>query len=98
MLQDCLCRYIKLFNQKKRKYVRAMSTWLNVYLKVMCAFMNETPEVDLAPLSRKDIITRELPFKSVADAVMAGFLESVPGHEKLKEIIQSELIIENMEN
>jgi len=83
---DCR-RYIKLYNQKNRRHGRAMSTWPNVFMKGMRAFIKEYPEIDLNTISRDEIITMELTCKSVADAVKAGYLEKVPGYEMLKEVM-----------
>lgn len=41
-LNDCR-EYIRLFNQKFRKQGRAMSTWPNVYMKVMRALKPNIP-------------------------------------------------------
>jgi len=83
---DCR-RYIKLYNQKNRRHGRAMSTWPNVFMKVMRAFLKEHPDLDLANLSREEIISRELPFKSVADVVRVGYLDKVPGYEFLNNVL-----------
>lgn len=78
------CReYIRLFNQKFRKQGRAMSTWPNVYMKIMRALKVHYPGIDFKTLTRQDIIDLQLPCKTVADAVRAGYLETVPGFEKL---------------
>ena len=60
-----------------------MSTWPNVYMKVMRALKKNHPEIDFKTLTREDVIERDLPCKTVATAVDAGYLEKVPGYEKL---------------
>lgn len=85
-INDCR-EYIRLFNQKFRKQGRAMSTWPNVYMKVMRATQKQFPEIDFRVLSREEIIESNLPCKSVADAVRAGYLEKVSNFESLSSII-----------
>jgi hypothetical protein len=85
-LNDCR-EYIRLFNQKFRRQGRAMSTWPNVFMKVMRAAKKQFPEIDFCVLTREEIIASNLPCKSIADAVMAGYLEKIPGYEKLDNIV-----------
>lgn len=81
-LDDCR-EYIKLYNRKFRRQGRAMSTWPNVYMKIMRALKKQYPEIDFMALTREDVIERNLPCRTVAAAVEAGYLEKVPGFEKL---------------
>lgn len=81
-IDDCR-EYIKLYNRKFRRQGRAMSTWPNVYMKIMRALKKQYPEIDFKTLSRDDVIERNLPCRSVAAAVDAGYLEKVPGCERL---------------
>ena len=81
-IDDCR-EYIRLFNQKFRRQGRAMSTWPNVYMKIMRALKKQYPEIDFATLTREGVLDQNLPCKSVAAAVEAGYLEKVPGFEKL---------------
>jgi hypothetical protein len=81
-IDDCR-EYIRLFNQKFRRQGRAMSTWPNVYMKIMRALKAQYPELDFAALSREDVFERELPCRTVAAAIEAGYLEKVSGYEKL---------------
>lgn len=85
-IDDCR-EYIRLYNQKFRRQGRAMSTWPNVYMKIMRALKAQYPELDFAILTREEVIERNLPCKSVAAAVEAGYLEKVPGFEKLNNIL-----------
>jgi len=81
-IEDCR-EYIKLFNRKFRKQGRAMSTWPNVYMKIMRALKRQYSEIDFKTLAREDVLEYDLPCKSVAAAVEAGYLEKVPGYEML---------------
>ena len=81
-IEDCR-EYIRLFNQRFRRQGRAMSTWPNVYMKNMRALKSQYPELDFETLTREEVIERNLPCKTVAAAVEAGYLEKVPGCEKL---------------
>jgi hypothetical protein len=81
-IDDCR-EYIKLFNRKFRRQGRAMSTWPNVYMKIMRALKKQYPEIDFGTLTREDVLERDLPCRTVASAVEAGYLEKVPGFERL---------------
>lgn len=81
-IDDCR-EYIRLYNRKFRRQGRAMSTWPNVFMKIMRALTNQFPEIDLNTLSREQILEQNLPCRTVADAVDAGYLEKVPGYAKL---------------
>jgi len=81
-LTDCR-EYIKLFNRKNRRHGIAMSTWPNVFLKVMRKMIDEHPELDIKTLTREEILVKELPCRNIADAIDAGYLDKVPGYEKL---------------
>ena len=81
-IDDCR-EYIKLYNRKFRRQGRAMSTWPNVYMKIMRALKKQYPEIDFMTLTREEVIERNLPCRTVAAAVEAGYLEKVPGCEKL---------------
>lgn len=85
-LNDCR-EYIRLFNQKFRRQGRAMSTWPNVYMKVMRATRKQFPEIDFKTLTRQDVLDLNLPCKTIADAVRSGYLEQVPGSENLSNLL-----------
>ena len=59
-LNDCR-EYIFQFNRKNRRQNRAMNTWPNVFMKVMCAIMKSYPDLDLKTLTREEIIEMNLP-------------------------------------
>lgn len=78
------CReYIKLYNRKNRRNGRAMSTWPNVFMKVMRATKKQYPELDFTALTREEILERQLPCGTVAESVRAGYLERVPNCDAL---------------
>lgn len=81
-LDDCR-EYIRMFNQKFRRQGRALSTWPNVYMKVMRALNQQYPELDFKVLTREDIINQSQPCRTIAAAVEAGYLEKVPGYDIL---------------
>ncbi len=81
-LNDCR-KYIKLFNSKNRRHGRAMSTWPNVFLKVMRKMINEHLDIDIKTLTREEIIEKNLPCRNIAAAIEAGYLEKVRGHSIL---------------
>jgi len=64
-----------------------MSTWPNVYMKIMRSLKAEYPQIDFDTLSREKVIERELPCRTLAAAVEAGYLEKVRGYEELDNII-----------
>jgi len=79
---DC-DEYIRRFNQKNRRQGRALSTWPNVFLKLMRAQKKANPRLDYNVLTREDIVAQGLPCRSIATAVDAGWLEQVPGYQEL---------------
>jgi hypothetical protein len=85
-LDDCR-EYIRLLNQKFRKQGRAMSTWPNVYMKIMRALKNNYPEINFKTLTREEIVSGQLPCRTIADAVRVGYLEVVPGFERLTNLL-----------
>ncbi len=83
---DC-DEYIRRFNQKNRRQGRALSTWPNVFLKLMRAQQKANPGLDYKVLTREEIREQGLPCRSIAASVNAGYLEQVPGHESLDKLI-----------
>jgi len=80
--KDC-DKYINAYNSKNRRNGKAMSSWPSVWMKVMRAQKKLIPDLDLNTLTREQAIEANLGCISVAKAVEAGFLENVPGHQKL---------------
>ena len=64
-----------------------MSTWPNVFMKVMRAQITQTPSIDWATLTREEILEQLFPCRSIEAAVRAGFLEKVPGFEALNHFL-----------
>ncbi|MDI9525161.1 MAG: hypothetical protein QM218_06660, partial [Candidatus Cloacimonadota bacterium] len=60
-----------------------LSTWPNVYMKLMRALKGQYPELDFKTLTREEVLERQLPCRTIAAAVEAGYLEKVPGYENL---------------
>jgi hypothetical protein len=56
-------------------------------MKVMRAQKKLLPELDLNTLTREQAIEANLGCISIAKAVEDGFLEKVPGHQKLTHLI-----------
>ena len=81
-IENCR-RYIDLYNQKNRRYGKAMSSWNNVFIKVMMKMKLAYPEVNFDTLTRKDIISHDYPCRTIAKAVEANLLEKVKGYENL---------------
>jgi len=80
--KDC-DKYINAYNSKIRRNGKTMSSWPSVWMKVMRAEKKLLPELDLNTLTKEQAIEANLGCISVAKAVEAGFLENVPGHQKL---------------
>ncbi len=64
-----------------------MNTWPNVFMKVMRATMKSYPDLDLKTLTREDIITMNLPCRSIYESISARYLEKVRDDDKLVNII-----------
>jgi hypothetical protein len=79
---DCK-EYIKAYNRKFRRSNRALSSWPALWLKMMKAQLVKNPELNLATLTREDVLSMDLPCNSIRTAVQAGLLERVPGSDKL---------------
>lgn len=78
-LDDCR-EHIKLFNRKNRRHGIAMSTWPNVFLKVMRKMIDEHPELEIKTLTREEISENDLPCRNIAAAIDAGYLDKVTGY------------------
>lgn len=60
-----------------------MSTWPNVYMKVMRSLIKQYSDLNFKTLTREEVLEQNLPCRTVAAAVEAGYLEKVFGCEKL---------------
>ncbi len=85
-LDDCH-KYIVAYNTQYRKQNKALTSWSAIWLKMMKAQHKAYPELDLDSLSREEFISRELPCRSIATAVDAGYLLAVPGYQKFKTLV-----------
>ena len=80
--EDCR-KYIQRYNREYHSQGKSMSTWPNVYLKVMREMLKEYPDLDLKKLTREEIIKKNLPCQSLALAIQAGYLDKVRDWQKL---------------
>ena len=64
-----------------------MSTWPNVFLKVMRDMLKNYPDLDIKKLTREEIIKKNLPCKSIASAIEAGYLNKVRDWQQLSALI-----------
>ncbi len=51
-------------------------------MKVMCTTMKSYPDLDLKTLTREDIITMNLPCRSIYETINAGYLEKAHDYDK----------------
>jgi hypothetical protein len=84
--EDCR-KYIQRYNRKNRSLGKVMSTWPNVFLKIMRALLKEYPNLDLKKLTKEEIIKKNLPCCSITSAIEAGYLEKVRDWQKLTALI-----------
>jgi hypothetical protein len=52
-------------------------------MKLMRALKVQYPELNFKTLTREEVLERQLPCRTIAAAVEAGYLEKVPGYENL---------------
>ena len=84
--EDCR-KYIQRYNRKNRSLGKVMSTWPNVFLKIMRALLKEYPNLDLKKLTKEEIIKKNLPCCSITSAIEAKYLEKVRDWQKLIALI-----------
>jgi len=84
--EDCR-KYIQRYNREYHSQGKPMSTWPNVYLKVMREMLKDYPDLDLKKLTREEIIKKNLPCRSIASAIQAGYLDKVRDWQKLTGLI-----------
>jgi len=83
---DCT-EYIKRFNRINRRHGRALSTWPNVFLKLMRAQQKAMPALNYKTLTREQILAQQLPCRNISSAVEAGYLEPIPAYQELENTI-----------
>ena len=81
-LEDCRI-YIQRYNREYHSQGKPMSTWPNVFLKIMRATLKDYPHLDLKTLSKEDIVKQILPCRSIASAIEEGYLKKVRDWRKL---------------
>jgi hypothetical protein len=84
--EDCR-KYIQIYNREYHSQGKPMSTWPNVFLKIMRATLKDYPHLDLKTLSKEDIVEQKLPCRSIASAIEAGYLKKVRDWRKLIALI-----------
>ena len=84
--EDCR-KYIQRYNREYHSQGKPMSTWPNVFLKIMRATLKDYPDLDLKTLSKEDIVEQKLPCRSIASAIEAGYLKKVRDWRKLIALI-----------
>ena len=84
--EDCR-KYIHRYNREYHSQGKPMSTWPNVFLKIMRATLKDYPDLDLKKLSKEDIVKQILPCRSIASAIQAGYLEKVRDWQQLTALI-----------
>jgi hypothetical protein len=84
-LNDCR-EYIFQFNRKNRRQNRAMSTWPNVFMKVMRATMKSCPDLAPGTLTREDIIEINLSNQSICESFKAGHLGKIRNYDYLNNL------------
>ena len=84
--EDCR-KYIQRYNSEYHSQGKPMSTWPNVYLKVMRDMLKNYPDLDIMKLTREEIIKKNLPCQSIASAIEAGYLNKVRDWQQLNAII-----------
>ena len=80
--EDCR-KYIQRYNSEYHSQGKPMSTWPNVFLKIMREMLKAYPDLDLKKLTREEIIKKNLPCQSLASAIQAGYLKKVRDWRKL---------------
>jgi len=80
--EDCR-KYIQRYNSEYHSQGKPMSTWPNVFLKVMRDMLINYPDLDIKKLTREEIIKKNLPCSSIASAIEAGYLNKVRDWQQL---------------
>jgi len=72
------CRlYISAYNSKYRRHHRAHTSWPSVWFKLMRAQMKARPDLNFETLTREDVISLQLPCRSITASIEAGYLDTV---------------------
>jgi len=84
--EDCR-KYIHRYNREYHSQGKPMSTWPNVFLKIMRALLKEYPNLNLRKLTKEEIIKKNLPCCSITSAIKAGYLDKVRDWQQLTALI-----------
>ena len=84
--EDCR-KYIQRYNREYHSQGKPMSTWPNVYLKVMRDMLKNYPDLDIKKLTKEEIIKKNLPCCSITSAIKAGYLDKVHDWQQLNALI-----------
>jgi len=80
--------YLLQYNLLPEGAIKPLYSWNNAYVKLMFAMQKAMPEtVDLASISREQIVTQNLPCRSIKAAIEAGLLPEVRGYERFTQEI-----------
>ncbi len=79
-----LRRYIEVFNRVRPRRLAPMHKWTNLYVLMLFEMQRRMPQqVNLATLTREQIIEQDLPCRSVAAAVQGNLILPVAGWEEM---------------
>ena len=79
-----LKHYLLLYNLLPIADYKPLNSWNNLYVKLMFAMQKADPAgIDLAVITREEIIQRNLPCRTVKAAIDAGLIVPVSGYERL---------------
>jgi hypothetical protein len=79
--------YLYGYNDLKEHRDKPALSWYNLYIRMLFALQETVPGVSLLTLSRAQIYAENLPCKTVAAAVEAGLMPSIPYYERLTQEI-----------
>ena len=80
--------YLLLYNQQPGNAEKPAQSWTNLYNKLMFALQKKYPaQVQLAALTRYQIISQDLPCRTVKASVEAGLLPEVRDYARFTEPI-----------
>jgi hypothetical protein len=78
------CRgYVLLYNRQNKRKGRSLNAWTNVFIRLLLGVAKQYPELDLATLTKQEIISQGYPCSTIRQGVEAGLLEKVNGFREL---------------
>ncbi|HRY83610.1 MAG TPA: hypothetical protein P5533_03140 [Candidatus Cloacimonadota bacterium] len=80
---------LKIYSEllKEAELISRGASWYQLFTKLMWKMQELLPELDLASLSRQDILDQSLPCRSVKHAVESGLVAMVEGYQRLNNLI-----------